>query len=92
MNKILLISSIIAFGLGGCTHTKTNAAGNDADKAPEVTEVCNPDEKCSTGGGLAGTIKGVTKSDAEATCNPGDEGYPKCSTGGGLAGPIKGGN
>lgn len=91
MKKILLISTIVALGLGGCAHTKTSAAANDADKAPEAAEVCDSGEKCLTGGGVAGPIKGVTTSEGEATCNPGDEGYPKCSTGGGVAGPIKGG-
>ncbi|MBN4055900.1 hypothetical protein JYT95_01070 [bacterium AH-315-J23] len=92
MKKFLLISTIVALGLGGCAHTKTDAAASSASEASEAEAVCNPGEKCSTGGGVAGPIKGITAPDAEATCNPEDEGYPKCSTGGGVAGPIKGGS
>jgi len=66
------------------------AATDDANKASQAEAVCNPDDKCSTGGGVGGPIKGVTTSEAGASCNPGDEGYPKCSTGGGVGGPIKG--
>lgn len=62
MKKFILISTIAALGLGGCAHTKMDAATGDKNKM----------------------------SKKEATCNPGDEGYPKCSSGGGVGGPIKG--
>ena len=84
-------ATVLSSGISSLITASVEAAASSASEASEAEAVCNPGEKFSTGGGVAGPIKGITESDAEATCNPEDEGYPKCSTGGGVAGPIIGG-